>query len=284
MDPSFSILLDALRKMESHISEVIDGRGDGLERHEPTFVQRGVVSVFNEEYTGDEGPVFVREPFDDDSDDSPVFDEEPLFGSEPVFDRVATFEFVDEQHTAVYADDAVMHAVDPELCYDDLDDGPIFDEGPFVDPVFNATPDSEYAAATVLNCINSDVLTTACIGFIFDEEPFHDVLDDMASDLCILFDPAHVAYVSSAMNMECSNINIDMPVNCSTKCLSSATDITGSNLTGFDLTTDPILDEEPVYEEESSTGVLFTCSTKCMGHVVGSVAFSTVCHCQGVSP
>jgi hypothetical protein len=79
------------------------------------------------------------------------------------------------------------------------------------------------------------------------------------------------------MNMECSDINIDMPVNCTTKCPSGATDITGSNLMGFDLTTDPVLDEEPVYEEESSTGVLFTCSTKCMGHVVGSVAFSTVC-------
>jgi hypothetical protein len=127
-----------------------------------------------------------------------------------------------------------------------------------------------------------DVLTTACIGFVFndesvfDEEPFHDVLDNMASDLCILFNPAHVACASSAMNMECSDINIDMPVNYSTKCPSGATDVTGSNLMGFNLTTDLILDEEPTYEEESRTDILFTCSTKCVGHVVGSVAFSTV--------
>jgi hypothetical protein len=120
-----------------------------------------------------------------------------------------------------------------------------------------------------------DVLTTACIGFVFDdesvfdEEPFHDVLNNMVSDLCILFNPAHVACASSAMN-------IDMPVNCSTKCPSGATDVMGSNLMGFNLTTDLVLDEEPAYEEESRTDILFTCSTKCVGHVVGSVAFSMV--------
>jgi hypothetical protein len=60
--------------------------------------------------------------------------------------------------------------VDPvyDTTFANLDDGPIFDEELFIDPIVDATPDSDPAAVTVLN-----LATSVCV--VRDQEP-----DDLA--------------------------------------------------------------------------------------------------------
>jgi hypothetical protein len=47
--------------------------------------------------------------------------------------------------------DGMDSGIDPKPVYDDLDDGPIFNEEPFIGPVFDVVPDFDHVAATVLN-------------------------------------------------------------------------------------------------------------------------------------
>jgi hypothetical protein len=205
MDSSVEVLLTALRKMESRIGKVIDDRGNGPERRVLMSVQHAMVSVFDEEYAGDEGHIFDREPFDDDSDDGPIFDKETLFDSEPVFDRVATFEFVDKQHAVMYADDAVVHAVDPELCYDCLDGGPIFDEERFVASEFYSDP-------VTIAAFDYESCDLSRAGADFDDLPlFDEAPEDLTSVKQFVLDSNSTAAATIT----------DASCTCSTKCLSN---------------------------------------------------------------
>jgi hypothetical protein len=79
-----------------------------------------------------------------------------------------------QQHVVVYTDDVGSDA-DLEPVYDDLDDGPIFDDESFVDPVFDDAPDSNHTAATVL-----DFATSVCT--VQDQDDPDDLDDSLIFD------------------------------------------------------------------------------------------------------
>jgi hypothetical protein len=150
--------------------------------------------------------------------------------------------------------------VDPvyDTSFANLDDGPIFDEELFIDPIVDATPDSDPAAVTVLN-----LATSVCVvrgqepddladGPVFDANPdgleagpvfdtyFHDRGDsDLATGVDFvddpLFDEEHeheeaelipYKYVIIGSNIATPATFINAPSTCSTKFPLHAVDTT----------------------------------------------------------
>jgi hypothetical protein len=105
----WSVLLQALRKMELRIGEVLEVRAT--------------------EYATDRTTAFDWDPCCVQIDEAPILDTD-------------------------YLDVKPIYA----SSFTNLDDRPIFDEEPFVDPVFNVAPNSDCVAATVLN-----FTTSACV-------------------------------------------------------------------------------------------------------------------------
>jgi hypothetical protein len=149
------LVLHALRKMELRIGKVLDGRGE-------TRALRAAG------YATDRTGVFNREPFCVANDEAPVFDVEPIYDT--------SFANLDDEASTF----------DPEPCYSNLDDGPIFDEDPFIDLVFDAAPDFDHAVVTVLNFTNSARATHDHDDF--DDQPVFNtelVLDRVDTELAV---------------------------------------------------------------------------------------------------
>jgi hypothetical protein len=206
MDPSYSVLLDALRTMELCIGEAIDGR-------DATYALRAAA------YTCDRTTVFDEELFIDtepDSDDEPIYDtdfddldEEPRVDTEsrPNHVVVVVLKFKPEY--------------DVELTV--FDDGPIFDEESFVDPIFDVVPNSEHVVVTVLNVANSldfDIFhkglgdtSVARTGVVLDENPLFD--EEPRLEEVDIITVAKEFILSS--NIEATTATMDAPFTCSTK-------------------------------------------------------------------
>jgi hypothetical protein len=75
-------------------------------------------------------------------------------------------------HSTMYQQHAIMYVDDVGS---DLDDGPFFDNESFVNPVFDDVPDSDHAAATMLN-----FATSTCA--IHDQADPNDLNDDLIFD------------------------------------------------------------------------------------------------------
>jgi hypothetical protein len=180
MDASYLFLLHAPRKMELRIGEVLDERGATRTLRSAGYATVGT-AIFNREpcyIEIDEAPVFDAytdylgvEPVYDTSfanlDDGPIFDTEfTVFDQEP--DDITTMcSSVVNDAEYVAHEEPVFH------------DGPLFDEESAI-----------YDTEPVLDVPQQqpNVLSTACINFVFDhkpvfdEEPFHDLTTTSSID------------------------------------------------------------------------------------------------------
>jgi hypothetical protein len=236
MDSSYSLLLDALRVMESRLEAVIVGHGAELELRVASTEQRAT------EHAGDTNLHINLDDAPDFDADPDVLDDGPAFDTEPVPDRAAAtgIQFTQsgsercvaesEQRAATYAGDftTMCSSAVFNMEFATYDEQFVFDAEYAIheEPVFHDRPlfDEEsavYDTESVFDVPQQQpvILITACSDFVFNDEPVFD--DDFHLNANIVNEsvlfPGRATAPLLTPDVKQSDGEVDTPAKCSTK-------------------------------------------------------------------